>query len=147
MAIAALHTVVPDLSLPDLAGRRISLWDFKHRQPVVLVFCSEDDAGLLRDFARHYQSYRDEGAEVLAILSRHPRQETWPFPVLIDKDRRMTSRYVERTPAVLVLDSFNELNARFEGPWEEGPDHRRILGVIAEVELKCPECGVPEWPQ
>jgi hypothetical protein len=67
--------------------------------------------------------------------------------VLIDQECQLTTRLVERTPAIWVLDSFNELSARFEGFKAEEPPHARILNALAEVELKCPECGVPEWPQ
>lgn len=144
MTMPCLHSIVPYLCLPDLRGREISLFSYKHQQPVVLVFCN--DIGLLNDFAERYAEYRAENAEIIAVLPVRPMSLDWPFPVLLDAAGETAARFAERLPTILVLDSFNELQARVEGPWKNGPDHRKILGWIAEVELKCPECGVPEWP-
>lgn len=146
MTIPALHTLVANFELPAHEGYPIALWDYKHEQPVVLLFCDANDEALLQSFARRYPDYRGEGAEVLVISRHRPQKKEWPFPILLDSDGRVTARLVERTPSILVLDSYNELHARLEGPWRDGPDHRAILAGIAEQELKCPECGVPEWP-
>lgn len=146
MSIPTLNSLVPNFSLPDLQGRQISLWDYKHQQPVILVFCAEDDRSLLRSFAEHYSRYRSEGAEVLAIVADRPGEDL-PFPVLIDTDNQVISRLADHRPTILALDSYNELYARLEGPWPNGPDHEKILKSIAQVEMKCPECGVPEWPE
>lgn len=145
MSIPALNSLVPNFSLPDLRGRRICLWDYKHQQPVILIFCAEGDQSLLRDFAENYSRYHGEGAEVLAIVANRPGED-FPFPILIDTGNQITSRLAEHLPTILVLDSYNELYARLEGPWPDGPDHEEILKSIAQVEMKCPECGVPEWP-
>lgn len=139
-------TVIPPFSLPERQGKTVSLWAYKHRQPVVLLFCADAEASLLRDFARQYRAYVEAGAERLAILPASPDLEEFPFPVLIDQDRHLTTRLVECTPAVWILDSFNELSARFESFAAEEPPHGRILNALAEIELRCPECGVPEWP-
>lgn len=147
MAIPTLYTVLPDFTLPDRQGRPVSLWDYKHDRPVVLVVCAAPSEALLQEFARHYPAYRAEGAEVVAITAPEPAGEEWPFPVLIDAGQVLTRRVVERLPTVLVLDSYGELNARFEGPWEQGPNHALILAEIARVELRCPECGAPAWPR
>ena len=141
-----LHTLVPSFSLLDLQGHKVSLWDYKHQQPVVLVVGDAHSEALLRDFSRRYPEYGAEGAAVLVIVPKRPDQDGWPFPVLVDTDGRVTARLADRLPVILVLDSYNELYARFEGPWPEGPNHRDILECIAQTELKCPECGVPEWP-
>lgn len=145
MSIPALNSLVPHFSLPDLQGRQVSLWDYKHQQPVILVFCDERSRSLLQDFAEQYCRYRDEGAEVLAVVPDHPGAD-FPFPVLIDSRDRIISRFTDRLPTILVLDSYNELHARLEGPWEKGPDHAEILKSIARLEMQCPECGAPEWP-
>ena len=146
MKIPDLYTLVPSFSLPDLQGRRVSLWNYKHQQPVVLVVGDANSESLLRDFSYRYPDYGSEGAEVLVILPQRPDGDDWPFPVLIDTDGRVSARLADRLPAILVLDSYNELYARFEGPWPEGANHRDILECIAQTELRCPECGVAEWP-
>jgi peroxiredoxin len=147
MSLSTSCRVVPNFALPDRQGRSVSLRDYKHRQPVVLVFCGECDAPLLYDFAHHYPAYAQAGAEILAILPACPDLDEFPFPVLRDQDDQLTARLVESTPAVWVLDSFNELSAQFQVPAPPGSPHVQILSALAEVELKCPECGVPEWPQ
>lgn len=144
-----LHTELHTFRLPDQHGREISLWDYKQRQPVVLVFCGEDGEALLRGFAARYAEYRNAGAEVLAITPNPPSAAAqWPFPILIDSDGRTRDRYVEHTPVIMVLDSYNTLYERMDGPWPGGdPDHRRLLSAIRESELRCPECGAPAWPE
>lgn len=136
-----LHREIPTLSLPDVQGRPVSTWHYKQYQPLVLVFAG-DRVELLREFAAQYDDYRATNAEVLAVVSR-PLDEHFPFPVLVDADASATRRYAERLPTVLALDAFGVLEGRFEG---ERPDHRRIRNLIRELELRCPECGVPEWP-
>lgn len=147
MRVPVLNTVVSDFSLPDLQDRQVSLWTYKHQQPVVLVFCDEDIDALLLDFADCYATYREGGAEILVITPSRPRTAHLPFPVLIDATGQVTARLVNRMPTILVLDSYNELYARLEGPWAEGLNHRDILELIAQVEMACPECGVPWWPE
>lgn len=141
-----LHAELPTFRLPDLHGHEISLWDYKQRQPIVLVFCGEDGEALLRSFAARYDEYQKAGAEVLAITPEPPPAQ-WPFPVLIDSGGRTSAQYVEHTPVVLVLDSYNTLYERMDGPWPGGLDHRRLLSAIRETELRCPECGAPAWPE
>ena len=131
----ALHRVVPNFRLIDAHGRPISLWDYRHRQPVVLVL---GDEGLLRSFARHYPEYRALGAEVLAIVSGAVPGR-FPFPVLLDTAGQVADRLTDGQPAVLVLDRYGELYARFTGPWEDGPDQRDVLEWVAFTELECPE--------
>lgn len=143
-----LHTELPTFHLPDVHGHEISLWDYKQQQPVVLVFCNADCEAILRSFAESYAEYRDAGAEVLAIVPQPPPADSpWPFPVLIDVGGRISARYVENAPAVLVLDSYNTLHQRLDGPWPDGIDHRRLVSKIREIELQCPECGAPAWPE
>jgi len=136
-----LNEEIPVLTLPDAEGREHSTWAYKHRQPLVLVFADED-AAVTREFARRYADYRAANAEVIAILRAAPR-EPLPFPVMVDADGSASRRYAERTPAVLVTDAFGTLEGRFEG---SDPDHERILSLIFAAEMRCPECGVAEWP-
>lgn len=147
MSLSTSFTVAPNFSLPDLSGKTVSLWDYKDRQPVVLLFAAAADAWLLHEFARRHPDYVEAGAAVLALLPTRPDQEDWPFPVLLDSAGRYAARQVKRAPAVWVLDSFNEVSARFEGVTADDLSHDRILNAVAEVELRCPECGAPEWPQ
>lgn len=40
-------------------------------------------------------------------------------------------------------DAFGVLEGGFDG---ERMDHERVRNLIGELELRCPECGVSEWP-
>ncbi len=137
----SLHREIPVLSLPDARGRAVSTWNYKQYRPLVLVFAGSR-AALLDEFAREYDAYRATNAEVLAVVPKS-LDARLPFPVLIDADGSATRRYVERVPTVLVLDAFGVLEGRFD---QERPDHARVRNLIGELELRCPECGVPEWP-
>ncbi len=144
--IPVLQSVVPSLELPDLQGRLVSLWTYKHDQPVILVFCSPNDRELLEELAEHYPAYQQTGAEILVVLAKPPCSGRLPFPMLMDKEGKATARFVKQTPTVLLLDSYSVLFSRLEGPWPEGLPHQDILQWIALKELQCPECAVPDWP-
>jgi hypothetical protein len=146
MDIPAPRTLVPNFELPDLENRKVSLSSYKQQQPLVLVLCDKSTFALLDDFARHYADYHKAGAEILAIIPTYLSSGHFPFRVLIDTAGNVTARLVNKTPAVLVLDSYGELYARLEGPWPEGPDHERILGSVMLIQTQCPECGVPWEP-
>lgn len=138
----SLHREIPILSLPDVRGRAVSTWNYKQYRPLVLVFAGSRTE-LLAEFAEQYDAYRATNAEVLAVVPKAPEGRT-PFPVLIDADGSTTRRYVDRVPTVLVLDAFGVLEGRFD---EDRTDHARVRNLIGELELRCPECGVPEWPE
>lgn len=137
----SLHREIPPLALPDTRGRAVTTWSYKQYRPLVLVFAGSRTE-LLADFAGQYDAYRATNAEVLGVVPKAPDARL-PFPVLIDADGSATRRYVDRVPTVLVLDAFGVLEGRFD---EERPDHARVRSLIGELELRCPECGVPEWP-
>ncbi|MEW6612771.1 MAG: peroxiredoxin family protein [Pseudomonadota bacterium] len=143
MIFPSLRSVIPSFTLPDIHEHQTALGDYRQRQPVVLLFWDGDES-LLHDFARHYPAYQALGAEVLAVGGERPPAGEWPFPVLVDHAGAVSARYVERTPAVLVLDRFGELYAGWQGPWPAGPEHRDILGWVRLTELQCPECGAPD---
>lgn len=136
-----LHREIPILSLPDTRGRAVSTWSYKQYRPLVIIFAGSR-TGLLAELAAEYDAYRATNAEVLAVVPADPGTRL-PFPVLIDADGSATRRYVDRVPTVLVLDAFGVLEGRFD---EQRPDHARVRSLIGELELRCPECGVPEWP-
>jgi len=138
--------LVPSLELPAKDGGKVSLWGYKHTRPVILVFCQPADRHVLQDLARRYHDYREAGAEVVAVTPQAPAIGELAFPVLVDADGHETARFVEHTPSILVLDSYNALYERYEGPWPQGVPHHDLLESLAQVEMQCPECGAPEWP-
>lgn len=144
MGEPAHQALISDFTLPDGRGGEVSLWQYKHRQPVVLVLAQSGDDPLVQAFGARHGDYAAAGAAVLAIVHRIPPASRAPFPVLHDGQGRITQRLARGLPAILLLGSFNEL----QGRWERvaSPDHDHLLNRIAELELMCPECGVAHWP-
>src|SRR5207302_1056157 len=98
-----------------------------------------------------------EAAQVLvAVTSRPaavPQRGRWAFPVLVD-DGAHIHRNVGATdaagrpaPAVFVTDRFREIYAAYlSGQGSALPGAKEILEWLVFVNIQCPECGVPEWP-
>jgi peroxiredoxin len=144
--IPELRTVLPNFRLPDSQGGSLSLWDYRHKQPVILVFCGERSEPVLGSFVHHYEQYRAGGAEVLVVSSEKPASQKLPFPFLWDSQGDVSKQFSGGKPAVLLVDRYGELDTRLEGPWEtEVPDHQDILDWLVFVESQCPECGVSHW--
>ena len=147
MNIQPLHRLVPSFTLPDTRRQPVSLWNYKHKTSVVLVLCDRDCESLLQGFAAHYREYRAVDAEILVISPHASKRNDLPFPVLIDENSGVLKRLAEQLPAVLILDSYNELEARKQGPWLDGPDHDELLRKLSVVQTRCPECGAPVWTE
>lgn len=137
----ALHEEIPTLRLPDSSGHRVSTRDYKQERPLVLVFAGRDGARLAAEFSQRYPHYREANAEVIEVVSEDTGERA-PFPVLLDPGGEVSARYIDRTPGILVTDAYGVLEGRFDA---ERPDHTRILNLVAALEMRCPECGVPEW--
>ena len=134
--------VVANFRLADPAGRPFSLWDYRQRQPVVLVVWDASSRGLLASFEARYPEYRRVGAEVLAI-SREPAPEgSFPFPLLQDPDGGTIDHLSEESPAVLVLDAFGCLFTRWQGSSARVVAQEEILSWAFFTQVQCEECGI-----
>ena len=60
------------LLYPMITGRPASLWDYKHRHPVVLVSCIKSHFDLQQYFTSHYGEYHEAGAELVELISINP---------------------------------------------------------------------------
>jgi len=140
--------VVGSFRLSARDGQMFSLWQYKQRQPVVLVLWDDAGPALLDGFAERYPDYRRLGAEVLAI-GRDSPQNDLPFPVLLDPDGATSDRLADQLPAILVLDSFGELFTRLQGESAQRPDHEDLLEWVFFTEVQCEECGphAENWPR
>jgi len=148
MATVSPGQVVGSFRLPVRDGGSVSLWQFKQRQPVVLVLWEGAGPELLTGFAERYTAYRRLGAEVLAIGGTDPGMDL-PFPVLLDSEGTAADRLADERPAVLVLDSFGELFTRWQGDAARRPDHDDLLDWVFFTEVQCEECGphAENWPR
>lgn len=116
--------ILPAFTLPGADGMPHSPWDYKQREHLILLFTQSalltEGRGLLREFARAYQSFREERCALLAItadtvIENLQAQETLhlPFPLLADAAGNVIQRYthwdsVQKTldPAIVLADLY-----------------------------------------
>lgn len=124
----------PDFSGTDLQGQPVSLAGYQG-QPVILRFWSTDCKFCRADtpiFNQYFEKYKAAGLRVVYI-NRNSDEATVhqfvddleiSFPVLLDKDGEISSRYnIKVEPQTIVIS----------------PDHKivaAILGGVSEPELK-----------
>jgi peroxiredoxin len=124
----------PDFSGTDLNGQPVSLASYQG-QPVILRFWSTDCKFCRADtpiFNQYFDKYKEAGLRVIYV-NQHSDEATVRrfvadleigFPVLIDKDGAISTRYnIKVEPQTIII----------------GPDHRilaAILGGVSEQELK-----------
>ncbi len=124
----------PDFSGTGLSGQPVSLAAYQG-QPVILRFWSTDCKFCRADtpiFNRYFEKYKESGLRVIYV-NRHSDEATVRrfvddlaigFPVLIDKDGAISTRYnIKVEPQTIIIS----------------PDHRilaAILGGVSEAELK-----------
>ncbi|MDA8218873.1 MAG: redoxin domain-containing protein [Dehalococcoidales bacterium] len=157
--------MLPYFKLPSAQGKMIDPVQYKQRRNLLLVFVHDQacDAcrNVLRAFAQHYDYYKEEEAEVLAIAAVSQEEArrmvddlALPFPVLADEDGAVHRLYgavaSEATPgaAVYLADRFGEIRERWlAGKTEHTlPAQEDVLEYLRFIGYQCPECGAPEWP-
>ncbi len=117
--------LLPAFRLPAADGMPYSLWDYKQRENLVLLFVQSATAStaLLRTFAEHFQDFREENCAILVITANTvvgnlEAQATLklPFPLLADPTGGVISYYtqwnaVQKTlsPSILLANRYNAL--------------------------------------
>jgi len=98
--------LAPAFTLPDLAGRSVSLDAYRGREVVQIVGwatwcrgCREELPRLLSAYAKHHR----QGFEILAItgpvgqdledVKAFAREKSIPYPILYDESRSVLQRY------------------------------------------------------
>jgi peroxiredoxin len=128
---------VADFTLPDTAGRSVSLHDYRKHAAVVLVFmgteCPVGNLYMPRlvELARVYEprgvaflTINANAHETAEQAAEHARSYHATFPVLKDPGNRLADRLgVERTCATLVLDRHGRL--RYRGAIDDQYDRGR----------------------
>jgi peroxiredoxin Q/BCP len=111
----------PDFDLPDAAGKRVRLADFKGRKAVVLYFYPKDDTpGCTKEacaFRDSYEVFKDVGAEVIGVSSDSEGSH-----------QKFTEKY--RLPFTLVADSGGSIRKRYGVPATLGLLPGRVTFVI-----------------
>src|SRR5262249_20796701 len=110
---------IPDFTLQDTLGRRVSLADYRESKAVAGLFvgteCPLANKYLL-SLAEMQREYGPRGLQVLAVnsnvqdsaeaIARHARERDLPYPVLIDAERKVADLLgAQRTPSVFLLDA------------------------------------------
>src|SRR5689334_13032822 len=72
-ATVKVGDAAPEFDLPDAAGTRVRLADFRGKKSVVLYFYPKDDTpGCTKEacsFRDNYEAFTDAGAEVIGVSS------------------------------------------------------------------------------
>jgi peroxiredoxin Q/BCP len=87
----------PDFTLPDAAGKRVSLADFEGRDVIVYFYPKDDTPGCTKEacgFRDHWKDLQAAGVAVLGISAdsgashaKFAAKYRLPFPLLSDPDR------------------------------------------------------------
>jgi peroxiredoxin Q/BCP len=113
--------VAPEFDLPDAAGKRVRLADFKGKQAVVLYFYPKDDTpGCTKEacsFRDQYEAFKGAGAEVIGVSSDSEASHG-----------KFAQKH--RLPFVLVADSGGQLRKRYGVPSTLGLLPGRVTYVI-----------------
>ena len=149
--------IIPDFRLQTVDGRVISPTDYKEKKNLVVLFFdprNSCDWEMLAEVKRRYPEFADNNAEVLGIASG-PMEEMedcvatlkLPFPLLHDARAEATCAYCATLSSVFVADRYGEL--RFQGSICEAVDETlgEVVSTLELIEIECPECGAPSWPQ
>ncbi len=93
----------PNFTLPDAAGRQVSLSDFRGRNAIVYFYPAASTPGCAKeacDFRDSLASLKEAGYEVVGIspdppakLAGFARAEELTFPLLADEDHAVAAAY------------------------------------------------------
>jgi len=152
-----LGTSAPDFSLPDTAGRTVSLADFKDSPALLVIFmCNHCPyvQHVADGLAKLAKDYQDRGVAVVGINSNdtatYPddspakmadevRQRGYTFPYLFDETQQVAKAYrAACTPDFFLFDSQRKLVYRGQmddsrpqsGVPVTGQDLRRALDAV-----------------
>lgn len=141
------ETIAPAFTLPSARdGQPISLYAFRQRQPVGILFVprSADALSVLTTVGRFIPNVREVSAALLVIV----REPVTPMPadsvhVLVDREGRVFGRYeADREDALSLfgLDRYGAVVYQSACRAEElGSALRALLDAIRFSEIQCPE--------
>lgn len=156
-----LHTrqLIPALTLRDAHGRNIHAWDFKSKKNLVIAFLDADCAAcrkFVSSLAEHAAELEEKDAMVLLAF---PEDSSVAFDGLPSSFicGATTSACgaqaflgedapAKRECGVFVTDRYGEILGQWPVTSHGFPPVDRILSLLDLAEIRCEECGVPEWP-
>jgi len=147
----------------------VSPWDYKGRNNLVLFFLHDARCAAcsqrLQELAANYSEYRKLNSEVIAVardsaenLTELSRQIDLGFPLLSDEDGKVSDSYIGQTEgpvgssqvnaAVFIVDRWGALFSKEMAPDADSlPKEPEIYDWLSFIEIQCPECFPPEWPE
>ncbi|MFT4413148.1 thiol-disulfide oxidoreductase ResA [Fredinandcohnia humi] len=117
----AVGDMAPDFVVTDLNGVKHQLSEYKGEKGVFLNFWGTWCKPCQREFPyidEHYQTYKDQGIEVIAINVGEPefsvrnfiKNYKLSFPVVIDKGNQLLNAYgIDPLPTTLFIDKTGEV--------------------------------------
>jgi thioredoxin-dependent peroxiredoxin len=103
MSKIAEGRTAPDFTLPDAAGRRVSLADFRGQDVIVYFYPKDDTPGCTKEacgFRDLWTDLRTAGVVVLGVSADSPESHTkfsgkykLPFTLLSDPDRKVMTAW------------------------------------------------------
>ena len=163
-SIPTRRHLMPDFTLSSSDGKQVSLYDYRGRANVLLLF-----AGRVQDSAEHpllsallmrYREITDTDSEAVVVVAESVgraeefhRKMHFPFPVLSDPDMRVhklvgaVGAQAVPASALYITDRFLEVFAAWRtGIGDRLPDISDVLSWLTYLDSQCPECTQIEWP-
>ncbi len=154
-----LRQEIPYFSLPSSGGKEVSLWDYKQKKNLIIVFhhgskCARCQKKL-EEYAEVYERAEKLDAE-LAISSDTPREiegylkkVPLPFPLLSDSDGKVAAQFTyidsQRNapfPSIFITDRFGELHyQKIVSEADELPSGDEVLDWFLFIQIQCTECS------
>ncbi len=140
------EVIAPPFTLPSARdGTPISLHAFRHRQPVGLVFLSQesDVSRALAEINQMLNEFRQVGAALL-VVTREPLPDAPPaLVVLVDREADVFRRYECRPYCTICLFGLDRYGAVVHRSTCETADLTAALGELLKAiefsEMQCPE--------
>lgn len=135
----------PDFSLPDPAGKKVSLKDYRGKVVFLAFwaswceFCRDE----LPAIEQLYRDYKSRGLEVVAVAIKDRREDTLAFvkkskltyPILLDPAGDIGALYgAFATPTVYLIDRKGTVLARQWGPagWNSPEARKLVADLLAQ---------------
>ncbi|MDQ4134418.1 MAG: hypothetical protein M3179_14735 [Actinomycetota bacterium] len=119
----------------------------------VLVVTHADPCEECESYLASFQAVTDdvkaEKAEVLALVGAEWKPLPLEVPViaLVDDGVLGSRLSSDGTPVVAVADRYGQLFTRYDaGADHDFPEHDKVLRLLLDIAIRCPECGVPDIP-
>lgn len=115
-----------------------------------LVVTHDDPCSPCADYLRRLDGERDrlatEKAELVALVGPGWGAEGLPRASAVADATVRAWLVAGDDPAVVVADQFGQIFARFDAAGHDFPDPDRVVDVLFDIAIRCPECGVPDVP-